>query len=164
MGDEALEWVWHSEEPTRIVGDVIVLGARPEASDSSSAPANRWESWTPLQARLAYSQGLSRSARLSAEEDALDEFLATLENIPEQLEQGGKVPLPRKDVIRRQGTLLRLRQRTNLAKDNFFDSPEGHWDNGTLERTFILPLLVLLLALCSLTILPFCAEQKGTGN
>lgn len=130
VGDEALEFVWHEEEPTRIVGDVIVLGSAPV----EEAEGARWESWTPLQARLAYSQGLSRSARLSAEEDVLDDFLASLANIPEQLEAGGKVPLPRKDVIRKQGTLLRLRQRTNLAKDNFFDSPEGHWDNGSLER------------------------------
>lgn len=141
VGDEALEWVWHAEEPTRIVGDVIVLGALPIDAEletsSSHTTSNRWEFWTPLQARLAYSQGLSRSARLSAEEDALDEFLASLENIPEQLEQEGRVPLPRKDVIRKQGALLRLRQRTNLAKDNFFDSPEGHWDNGTLERMLI---------------------------
>lgn len=138
--------------PTRIVGDVIVLGRAPRRlgqsaesneetatsasanntspEDSSSSAA---EDWSPLLARLAYSQGLSRSARLSAQEEALDTFLSPLNSIPERLEAAGKVPLPRKEVIRKMGTLLRLRQRANLGKDNFLDDPEGHWENGSLE-------------------------------
>ena len=180
IGDEAMEWVWRENEwvwsslvrkslkadeqfyhrPTRIVGDVIVLGHAPHLSDPQAegnglpaeaidagestklspgiadADATRAavaDEWSPLLARLAFSQGLSRSARLSAQETALDNFLFSLNSIPEQLEKAGKVPLPRKEVIRRMGTLLSLRQRANLSKDNFLDDPEGHWDNGSME-------------------------------
>ncbi len=190
VGDEAMEWIYREAEPTRVVGDVIVLGRAPQrgqqsqqsqqqqsqsrlqseaqaknqtqaqsqsqsqsqlrsqsagTSGESSAPSTAAEQdtgdeaaaavsaedWSPLLARLAFSQGLARSARLSAQETALDTFLFSLNSIPEQLERAGKVPLPRREVIRRMGTILRLRQRANLGKDNFLDDPEGI---GTMGR------------------------------
>ncbi|KDN47557.1 hypothetical protein K437DRAFT_234705 [Tilletiaria anomala UBC 951] len=162
IGDEGMEWVWREDEPTRIVGDVLVLGHAPHVqstrgnktsttemridadvtrskiassstSNNAAGTASDEADWSPLLARLAYSQGLARSARLSAQEEALDMFLSSVNSIPEQLEAAGKVPLPRKEVIRKMGTLLRLRQRANLGKDNFLDDPEGHWDNGSME-------------------------------
>jgi hypothetical protein len=58
------------------------------------------------------------------QESALDVFLEQCAPLPRLLETEGKVPLPRKQVVRRMGTLLRLRQRANLSRDNFFDEPE----------------------------------------
>lgn len=129
---------------TRIVGDILVIGQPPrlpgsDASDLSDAPssssraANDSSPWTPLLARLAFSQGLARSARLSVQEGALSTYLASVAPIPAQLETQGRVPLPRKEVVRRMGTLLKLRQRANLDKENFLDDPEIYWENGRME-------------------------------
>ncbi len=89
--------------------------------------------WTPTLARLAFSQGLARSARLSVQESALSNFLSTVSTIPAQLEQAGSVPLSRASTIQHTGTLLRLRQTANLDRDNFYDEPEVYWENGKME-------------------------------
>lgn len=89
--------------------------------------------WTPMLARLAFSQGLSRSARLSVQESALSRFLTTVSAIPAQLETAGSVPLSRTATIKHTGTLLRLRQTANLDRDNFYDEPEVYWENAKLE-------------------------------
>ncbi|WFD27040.1 hypothetical protein MNAN1_002034 [Malassezia nana] len=132
-GDEAMEFVHLPDEPTRVVGDLIVVG------QPSREWTNRARSDTAtllLQARLAISQGLAASARLSVQEAVLAEYLRSVSLMPEQLEQNGKVPLPRRALIRKMGTLLRLRQHLNLDHDNFLDDPELYWDNSHMEALY----------------------------
>ncbi|WFD33788.1 hypothetical protein MCUN1_000605 [Malassezia cuniculi] len=129
-GDEAMEYVELYGESTRVAGDLIVLG-REESNGDEQA-----ESWLALQARLAFSQGLIASARLSAQEITLARYLDSIGPIPAQLEAGGKVPLKRREVITKLGTLLRLRQRANLDRDNFIDDPELYWENEYLESLY----------------------------
>lgn len=80
--------------------------------------------WTPTTARLSFSQGLARSARLSVQEASLGAFLDNVAQLPGLLEKTGKVPLGRREVVRKMGFVLGLRQRANLSRDNFFDEPE----------------------------------------
>jgi uncharacterized Rmd1/YagE family protein len=87
-------------------------------------------------ARLAFSQGLSRSARLSVQEAALSTYLEEVASLPGRLELEGKVPLHRKEVIRKMGTLLKLRQRANLDSENFLDDPEMYWENWKVEHHY----------------------------
>ena len=131
-GDEAMEYVELPGEATRVAGDLIVLGRGDSAGDEQA------ESWLALQARLAFSQGMVSSARLSAQEAALARYLVSLGPIPSLLEAGGKVPLKRRDVVTKLGTLLRLRQRANLDRDNFIDDPELYWENEYLECACVL--------------------------
>ena len=134
IGDEAMEYVHIAEEPTRIVGDLIVLGQAPEtAARDARAKMPSTPSWLALQTRLAFSQGLAASARLSVLETELSKYLASVAPIPSRLEAGGKVPLGRREVIAKLGSLLRLRQRANLDQGNFFDDPELYWENSRLE-------------------------------
>ena len=170
IGDEAMDYLYAGSQPTRVQGDIIVIGqppksfdaetategedgvesvgvehieALPEAtspvSDTPSAPSASTPytpfgtEWTPTLARLAFSQGLARSARLSVQESALSHFLATLSAIPAQLETAGSVPLSRTATIKHTGTLLRLRQTANLDRDNFYDEPEVYWENSKME-------------------------------
>ena len=133
---------------TRVVGDVIVIGQGPrtepdEQYDSDLAEehdANRSSEdptdWSPLLARLAFSQGLSRSARLSVQEAALSDYLEQVATIPGRLALEGKVPLHRKEVIRKMGILLKLRQRANLDSENFLDDPEMYWENWKVEHHY----------------------------
>lgn len=154
IGDEAMEYLVADDQVTRVVGDVIVMGQAPtldpkedlssgneEAAQSSSSSSSTMAdasktmeetsgqdeeppSWTPLLARLAFSQGLARSARLSVQESALTAYLEEVASVPGRLEAAGKVPMHRREVIRKMGTLLRLRQRANLDTENFLDDPE----------------------------------------
>lgn len=175
IGDEAMDYLYASSQPTRVQGDIIVIGQPPKSFDaeaetaadesgsenvaveeydavaeSSSATAGSTSAsssaaatstpytpfgteWTPTLARLAFSQGLARSARLSVQESALSRFLATVSAIPTQLESSGSVPLSRTATIKHTGTLLRLRQLANLDRDNFYDEPEVYWENAKME-------------------------------
>jgi len=132
-GDEAMEFVHLPAEPTRVVGDLIVVG-QPSREWASRARADA--STLLLRARLAISQGLAASARLSVQEAVLAQYLRSVSLMPEQLEQNGKVPLPRRTLIRKMGTLLRLRQHLNLDRDNFLDDPELYWDNSHMEALY----------------------------
>lgn len=141
-GDEAMEYVHLPNETTRVVGDLIVVGQAPTGGSLAPRPvlaseheAPRRSSFT-LQSRLAFSQGIAASARLSVQEAALSEYLARVSPIPAQLEAGGQVPLGRRAVIRKLGTLLRLRQRVNLDRDNFIDDPELYWENSRMEALY----------------------------
>lgn len=133
---------------TRVVGDVIVIGQGPrtepeehyESDLAEEHDANRASEdptdWSPLLARLAFSQGLSRSARLSVQEAALSDYLEQVATIPGRLALEGKVPLHRKEVIRKMGILLKLRQRANLDSENFLDDPEMYWENWKVEHHY----------------------------
>lgn len=143
IGDEGMEYILAEDQITRVVGDVIVIGQQPRQQeglegdylDDSAAISGEPEEpdWTPMLARLAFSQGLSRSARLSVQEAALTKYLEEVADMPARLEAEGKVPLPRRQVIRKMGTLLKLRQRANLDSENFLDDPEMYWENFELE-------------------------------
>lgn len=139
---------------TRIVGDLIVIGRPPQTEEeeledsytdmpSTGQGAPDDPDWTPLMARLAFSQGLCRSARLSVQEAALSAYLEEVAAVPGRLEAEGKVPIPRRQIIRKMGTLLKLRQRANLDTENFLDDPEMYWDNAQLENHYDSVCLVL---------------------
>lgn len=142
-GDEAMEFVYLSNEETRVVGDLIVVG-QPAAQPTRPGRVARPDEWAEdslspsrtLQARLAFSQGLAASARLSVQESVLAAYVASVSPIPELLEQNGKVPLPRRELIRKLGSLLRLRQQLNLDRDNFLDDPELYWENSHMEALY----------------------------
>lgn len=134
-GDEAMEYVYIPDETTRVVGDLIVIG-QPRAEKDRAASRTASTPSLTLQARLAFSQGLAASARLSVEESVLQHYLESVAPIPSRLATSGKVPLPRKEVVRKLGTLLLLRQRINLDRDNFIDDPELYWESSHLEALY----------------------------
>ncbi|WFC94566.1 hypothetical protein MBRA1_001198 [Malassezia brasiliensis] len=142
-GDEAMEYVHLPNETTRVVGDLIVVGQPPNGGSFSSLPLLSPDQDTPrnsgsftLQSRLAFSQGVAASARLSVQEAVLSAYLASVSPIPSQLEADGQVPLGRREVIRKLGTLLSMRQRVNLDRDNFIDDPELYWENSRMEALY----------------------------
>ncbi|WFD41647.1 hypothetical protein MPSI1_000279 [Malassezia psittaci] len=142
-GDEAMEYVHLPNETTRVVGDLIVIGQPPHNGSLGGLPlrpneqeTTRGQAVFALQSRLAFSQGIAASARLSVQESALSEYLASVSPIPGQLAAEGKVPLGRREVIRKLGTLLSLRQRVNLDRDNFIDDPEVYWENSRMETLY----------------------------
>ncbi|TPX40916.1 hypothetical protein SeLEV6574_g06346 [Synchytrium endobioticum] len=107
------------EQACTIVGDSIVIGA-----DMASH-----------QAKLAFSSGMARSAKLGALEALLDTHLSKNRNIPTILLSGRKLPLTRTAVLQNLGELFALRGSLNLHNE-LLDSPDFLWSSTKMERLF----------------------------
>lgn len=87
-------------------------------------------------ARLSYSAGLALSARLSSQEASLSSYLHSVQAIPQLLEQKGRVPISRRDVVRKMGRLLKLRQMVNLEEGSKVEELDLFWENATMEEHY----------------------------
>ncbi|KAF8638336.1 hypothetical protein AX17_002356 [Amanita inopinata Kibby_2008] len=135
---EELEFVVDPIENTRIQGDLIILGQRPELN-SLTLPSNLPPMVFPAEtlfARYAYSQALSRSTALSALEVSLDDYLTSMALLPHALAKTGKPGMGRKALIKKLGELMKFRQGLNLNRENFSDVPDFYWAEPELERYF----------------------------
>lgn len=127
IGQEEMDFVANEEEVTKIVGDVLVIGQPPVDQYNSDDP------WSPLLARLSFSAGLALSARLSSQEASLSTYLASVQSIPRLLEEKGRVPISRREVVRKMGRLLKLRQMVNLEEGSKAEELELFWENAMME-------------------------------
>lgn len=137
VGEEEMDFVRNDNEITRLVGDVLVLGqAPPEDATNSSASTTADDPWSPLLARLSFSAGLALSARLSSQESSLSTYLSSVQSIPELLEKKGRVPISRRDVVRKMGRLLKLRQIVNLEEGSKVEELDLFWENARMEEHY----------------------------
>lgn len=117
---------------TRVVGDVIIVGKAPLEVDSLTAD----DPWSPLLARLSFSAGLALSARLSSQETSLSKYLQSVQPIPQLLSVKGRVPISRREVVRKMGRLLKLRQMVNLEEGSKVEELELFWENARMEQHY----------------------------
>ncbi|KAF7771556.1 hypothetical protein Agabi119p4_5867 [Agaricus bisporus var. burnettii] len=139
MEDEELEFAVDPSEPTRVQGDLIILGQTSSLNEPSLIPSKLPPMAFPtesLLARYAYSQALSRSTALSAIEVSLDDYLTSMALLPRSLEQTGKPGMGRTQLIKKLGQLMKFRQGLNLNRENFSDVPDFYWAEPELERYF----------------------------
>ncbi|KAJ3045065.1 hypothetical protein HDV00_011790 [Rhizophlyctis rosea] len=101
-----------------LVGDTIIVG----------------HGLSSNQAKLAYSAGLARSAKLESLEEHLDAHLEKHRHIPQILLQGKKPPLG-PAVLRQLGELFVLRGNLNLHSE-MLDLPEFCWSSSRMEEAF----------------------------
>eukprot|EP00794_Sanderia_malayensis_P014019 gene14019-15477_t len=85
--------------------------------------------------KYAFSNAMAISVKLAIWESVLDQFVDSLENIPEDLRRGVKPKMSRKDVLRKLGELLRLRHQINLYSDLLM-TPDFYWDREDLELLY----------------------------
>ncbi|OLL23314.1 MIOREX complex component 10 [Neolecta irregularis DAH-3] len=85
--------------------------------------------------RLAYSQGLARSAKLAVLETRLEKYLESVSTVPKSLSQG-KINFSRKEILMKIGQLMDFRQSLNYNEHNFLELPEIYWNNPELEKYF----------------------------
>lgn len=127
---------------TRIQGDLIILGRVSPLQDPANLPSvavsppNAALDSTTLLARYAFSQALSRSTALAVLEEALEDYLSSVAQLPHSLERTGKPGLSRKALIKKLGALLKFRQGLNLNRENFSDTPDLYWAEPELESFF----------------------------
>lgn len=117
MSQSKLTWTFLRE--TRIKGNLILLGRSPELQTFTPSPT-----YAALLTRYTLSLSLARSSALSALEAKLDAHLASVSKVPHMLEVWGKQPLGRKEVIRKIGELMVLREAVNFRGGGLEDTPE----------------------------------------
>ncbi|XP_065054913.1 required for meiotic nuclear division protein 1 homolog isoform X1 [Rhopilema esculentum] len=82
--------------------------------------------------KYAFANAMALSVKLAIWEAALDQFVDSLRNIPEDLQKGLKPNISRKQVLQKLGELLSLRHQINLYSDLLM-TPDFYWDRESLE-------------------------------
>lgn len=82
--------------------------------------------------KLAISQALAQSVKLSTFESAIQKTYNLSKQIPQDLAKNGKVSLSKKEIRRKMGELFIERNSINLHAD-VLDTPEFFWDYPELE-------------------------------
>jgi len=85
--------------------------------------------------KLAFSNAMALSVRLSMWETAVDTFSNSMKQIPEHMKEGHKVNMSRQEVLRKIGELLTLRHQINLYSD-LLATPDFFWDRDELEKLY----------------------------
>uniref|UniRef100_UPI00398ED7FF required for meiotic nuclear division protein 1 homolog isoform X2 n=1 Tax=Pristiophorus japonicus TaxID=55135 RepID=UPI00398ED7FF len=85
--------------------------------------------------KFAFSNALSLSVKLAIWEVSLDNFVESIQSIPEMLKAGKQVKLSRSEVMQKIGELFALRHRINLSSDLLM-TPDFYWDRESLEQLY----------------------------
>ncbi|KAL2098885.1 hypothetical protein ACEWY4_005365 [Coilia grayii] len=85
--------------------------------------------------KFAFSNALSLSVKLAIWEISLDNFVESIQSIPEMLKSGQRVKLSRSEVLQKIGELFALRHCINLSSDLLI-TPDFYWDRENLEQLY----------------------------
>ncbi|XP_053365925.1 required for meiotic nuclear division protein 1 homolog [Clarias gariepinus] len=85
--------------------------------------------------KFAFSNALSLSVKLAIWEISLDNFVESIQPIPETLKAGKSVKLSRAEVLQKIGELFALRHCINLSSDLLI-TPDFYWDREDLEQLY----------------------------
>lgn len=127
---EDLDYVERPESTTStIVGDTIVLGTK---ADRLGEGENDGDVNIAL-AKIAFSSGLSRSAKLSVLENLFERYFESTKSIPTDLAKGSGLgsglPFNRRFVLSKTGELLNIRAQLNLYSELTDSLPDLLWDS-----------------------------------
>ncbi|XP_041350267.1 required for meiotic nuclear division protein 1 homolog isoform X2 [Gigantopelta aegis] len=85
--------------------------------------------------KYAFSNALSQSVKLAMWEASLEKIADLLEPVTQELRDGLKIRMSRRDVLQRTGELFALRHSINLSSD-LLDTPDFYWDRAVLEPLY----------------------------
>nr|XP_042704183.1 required for meiotic nuclear division protein 1 homolog isoform X3 [Chrysemys picta bellii] len=85
--------------------------------------------------KFAFSNALCLSVKLALWESSLDNFVESIQSIPEILKSRKKVKLSHADVMQKIGELFALRHCINLSSDLLI-TPDFYWDRENLEELY----------------------------
>ncbi|XP_042739773.1 required for meiotic nuclear division protein 1 homolog isoform X1 [Lagopus leucura] len=85
--------------------------------------------------KFAFSNALCLSVKLAIWESLLDNFVESIQSIPEILKSRRKIKLSHADVMQKIGELFALRHRINLSSDLLI-TPDFYWDREKLEELY----------------------------
>ncbi|XP_041456624.1 required for meiotic nuclear division protein 1 homolog [Lytechinus variegatus] len=119
--NEQMNFGYHDSATSLVKGDIQL--------DSSRSTTE-----TALE-KFAFSNAMALSVKLAIWEYSLDQFVASIENIPDNMKLGKGVKLSREEVMKKTGELFGLRHRINLSSDLLI-SPDFYWDREELELIY----------------------------
>ncbi|XP_047201315.1 required for meiotic nuclear division protein 1 homolog isoform X2 [Girardinichthys multiradiatus] len=85
--------------------------------------------------KFAFSNALCLSVKLAIWEVALDNFVESIQSIPEMLKSGRRIKLSSAEVMQKIGELFTLRHCINLRSDLLL-TPDFYWDRENLEKLY----------------------------
>ncbi|KAM8913196.1 required for meiotic nuclear division protein 1 homolog isoform 2-T2 [Spinachia spinachia] len=85
--------------------------------------------------KFAFSNALCLSVKLAIWEVFLDNFVESIQSIPETLKSGKRVQLSSAEVMKKIGELFTLRHCINLRSDLLI-TPDFYWDRENLEKLY----------------------------
>ncbi|XP_041667975.1 required for meiotic nuclear division protein 1 homolog isoform X2 [Cheilinus undulatus] len=85
--------------------------------------------------KFAFSNALCLSVKLAIWEVSLDDFVESIQSIPETLKSGRRVKLSSAEVMKKIGELFTLRHCINLRSDLLM-TPDFYWDRENLEKLY----------------------------
>ncbi|XP_063164629.1 required for meiotic nuclear division protein 1 homolog isoform X1 [Candoia aspera] len=85
--------------------------------------------------KFAFSNALCLSVKLAIWEASLDNFVESIQSIPEMLKLRKKLKLSHADVMQKIGELFALRHHINLSSDLLI-TPDFYWDREHLEQLY----------------------------
>ncbi|XP_077587829.1 required for meiotic nuclear division protein 1 homolog [Stigmatopora nigra] len=85
--------------------------------------------------KFAFSNALCLSVKLAIWEVSLDNFVESIQSIPEALKSRARVKLSSADVMQKIGQLFTLRHCINLSSDLLL-TPDFYWDRENLEKIY----------------------------
>uniref|UniRef100_A0A672FS84 DUF155 domain-containing protein n=1 Tax=Salarias fasciatus TaxID=181472 RepID=A0A672FS84_SALFA len=121
---------WENEEISYTVGPGHTKLDRGNFVLSDAAPPQ-----DAVLEKFAFSNALCLSVKLAIWEVSLDDFVESIQSIPETLKSGSRVRLSSADVMQKIGELLSLRHVINLRSDLLL-TPDFYWDRENLERLY----------------------------
>ncbi|KAL8575870.1 hypothetical protein ACOMHN_014875 [Nucella lapillus] len=86
--------------------------------------------------KYAFSNALAQSVKLAIWETSLEGFIDSIEPVTEDLRDGQKISMSRREVLRKTGELFALRHLINLSSD-LLDTPDFYWDRAVLEPLYM---------------------------
>lgn len=111
----------------RIFNDVIIL--RQLVDDGPDATEQ------DLMIKLTISHSIAQSVKLTLFEGLIDDTIDSTKHIPSFMARTGKVPLKRRDIIRKIGHLFVMRMNVNLISP-ILDTPELFWSEPALGPVY----------------------------
>lgn len=121
---------WENEEINYTVGEGN--GKLDHGSFILSANMDQHEA---VLEKFAFSNALCLSVKLAIWEVSLDNFVESIQSIPETLKSGKRVKLSSAEVMKKIGELFSLRHCINLRSDLLI-TPDFYWDREKLEKLY----------------------------
>ncbi|KAF2096398.1 hypothetical protein NA57DRAFT_42028 [Rhizodiscina lignyota] len=131
---EDLEYIERPESTTStIIGDTILLGTKVEDVPARLIDGENGDDENPeaniALAKIAFSSGLSRSAKLGVLENLFESYFQSTKSIPTDLAKGSDLPFNRRFILSKTGELLNIRAHLNLYSELTDSLPDLLWDS-----------------------------------
>uniref|UniRef100_A0A1A7WF41 Required for meiotic nuclear division 1 homolog n=1 Tax=Iconisemion striatum TaxID=60296 RepID=A0A1A7WF41_9TELE len=121
---------WENEEITYTVGE-----GNTKLERGNFILSDQMDQHNAVLEKFAFSNALCLSVKLAIWEVALDNFVESIQSIPETLKSGKRVKLSSAEVMQKIGELFTLRHCINLRSDLLL-TPDFYWDRENLEKLY----------------------------